>query len=168
MRSVISVLLTAVVVAFAGGPVRGADSPTLEERAVAIERVVEEPDGARVVIGHLSRKLHIPTDELQTQHKETGLGWGELLVANLVSRMGKVTVAQVVGEFRNGQTWETIARDHHVNLDKLEDAVEGSQEIVERREEDRAPATSSGDGSKRRSSGPRAGDAGAGAGRTRR
>ena len=110
MRSARFVLLVAVIAALAGEPAREADSQTLEERAVAIERVVSEPDGARVVIG----------------------------------------------------------RDHQVNLVKLKEAVEGSQEAIERREEDPVPAASLGDGSHRRGSSPRAGNAGAGGGKTRR
>jgi hypothetical protein len=131
--------------------------------------VSTERDGARVVVGHLSRKLRMPVDDLQTQRKQTGLGWGEILIANLMSRTARLTFDEIVGEFRSGKSWEGIARDHHVNLEKLADDVDRSQEIVEQREEDKAPAVSSGDGSSRRGSAARqpGGDSGAGSGRTR-
>ena len=169
MRHATSVLFAALTVVLAVGPAWSADPPTLAERAAAIERVSTETDGARVVIGHLSRKLHIPTDTLQAQRKQSGLGWGELLIANLISTMAKLTFDQIVGEFRNGKSWEGIARDHHVNLQRLADDVDRSQEIVERREEDRAPTVTSGEGSIRRGSSARqsGSDAGAGTGRGR-
>lgn len=169
MYRVASVLLVALVVVLAVGPVGEAEPPTLAERAAAIERVSTERDGARVVIGHLSRKLRTPVDELQTQRERTGLGWGELLIANLIAKTTNVTFDQIVGEFRSGKSWEGIARDHRVNVDRLADDVDRSQEIVEGREEDKAPAVSSDDGSRRRGSTARrpGGDASAGSGRER-
>jgi len=61
----------------------GAAPPTLEELAAAIERVRTGPDGERVVVGHISRKLAVSVEALRAQHAQTGLGWGELLIANL-------------------------------------------------------------------------------------
>jgi len=60
----------------------GAAPPTLEELAAAIERVRTGPDGERVVVGHISRKLAVSVEALRAQHAQTGLGWGELLIAN--------------------------------------------------------------------------------------
>jgi hypothetical protein len=165
VRRVPRVLLLAVAAAVLVGPAWGVDPITLEERAAVIERVSTEPDGARVVIGHLSRTLHMPTDELRTQRMQTGLGWGDLLVANLISKMAGLTFDQVAGEFGSGKSWEAIARDHQVNLEKLAGDVDRSEEIVERREEDRPPVVSSGDGSSRR--GPNGSQSGGGARRTR-
>ncbi|HXJ81946.1 MAG TPA: hypothetical protein VMS64_25080 [Candidatus Methylomirabilis sp.] len=171
MRHVASAIVPLLVMVLSVVMGEGANPPTLEDRAVAIEHVSTQPDGARVVIGHLSRKLHIPTDELQTQRKQTGLGWGELLIANRISKMGGLTVDQVVAEFRGGHDWEAIAREHHVNLDELTVDVAQSEEIVEGRGEDKAPtATSSPSSSRRGGTGGDAGsgNAGSGSGRGRR
>src|SRR5205814_1251801 len=51
-------------------------SVTLAERAAAIEAAAEEPDGERVVLGHLSRKLGMSAEALRAQRAQTGLGWG--------------------------------------------------------------------------------------------
>jgi hypothetical protein len=132
-------VVTALTLVLGVGPAWSADPPTLEGRAAAIERVSTQFDGARVVIGHISRKLRMPSDTLQAQRKQTGLGWGELLIANRLSKEKELTFAQVVAEFRSGKSWEQIARDHRVDLERLRDDVRRSQEVVEQREEDRPP-----------------------------
>src|SRR5204862_469539 len=60
-------------------------SPPLAERAAAIEAAAEEPDGERVVLGHLSRTLGMSAEALRAQRAQTGLGWGDLLIANRLS-----------------------------------------------------------------------------------
>ncbi len=135
------VVVVALALALRAGSAWSANPPTLEERAAAIERVLTQPDGARVVIGHISRTLGIPSDILQREREQTGLGWGELLIANRLSKEKGLTFDQAVAEFRSGKTWEQIARDHHVNLERLDTDVRRSQEVVEQREEDRAPPT---------------------------
>jgi hypothetical protein len=121
----------------------GADPSTLEELAVAIERVRIGPDGERVVVGHISRKLGLSVEVLRVQQAQTRLGWGELLIANLLSRETKLTVDKVVAEFRGGAGWADIARHHNVNLEQLIKEVRQSQEAMEQRAEDRAPPRSS-------------------------
>src|SRR5258705_7010601 len=135
-----------------GGPA-WSDEPTLAERAAAIESVSTQSDGARVVIGHLSRKLHIPSDTLKAKRAQTGLSWGELLIANRLSGAKGLTFDHVVAEFRSGKSWDAIARDHNVNLGKLTSDVRQSQEIVEQREEDKAPHLSTDNTSSRGSPG---------------
>ena len=147
-----------------GGPAWGAE-PTLAERAAAIESVSTQSDGARVVIGHLSRKLHIPSDTLKAQRTQTGLSWGELLIVNRLSGERGLTFDQVVAEFRSGKSWEAIARDHNVNLGRLISDVQRSQEIVEQREEDKSPHLSTDNTSGRGS--PGAGQRGSGTGKGR-
>ncbi len=147
-----------------GGLAWGAE-PTLAERAAAIESVSTQSDGARVVVGHLSRTLHIPSDTLKAQRAQTGLSWGELLIANHLSGEKGLTFAQVVAEFRSGKSWEAIARDHNVNLSRLTSEVQRSQEVVEQREEDKAPHLSTDNPSGRGSRG--AGQQGGGAGKGR-
>jgi hypothetical protein len=120
-----------------------AQTPALAERAAAIDRVLSEPGGFRVVVGHISRELGIPVDTLREQRKMTGLGWGDLLIAYRLSREAKAGLEQVVTEFRDGKAWEEVARDYKVEVDRLSAAVERSQLIVERRSEDRAPPSTS-------------------------
>ena len=57
--------LIALTVVLGVGLTWGADPPTLEELAAAIERVRTGPDGERVVVGHISRKLAVSVEVLR-------------------------------------------------------------------------------------------------------
>jgi hypothetical protein len=157
------VALLGMLLAFAvaAAPGSAADGPTLEERAAAIEAASAEPDGMRVVLGHISRKLGIPVENLKTEHAQTGLNWGQLLVAHDVAREAGLAVEAVTAQFRLGKNWADIASDLHVDLARLTAEVQQSQEAIEQRSEDRArtggppssgprPAKGGGKGSGRR------------------
>ena len=135
--------LIALVVVLGVGLTWGADPPTLEELAAAIERARTGPDGERVVVGHISRKLAVSAEALRAQRTRTGLSWGEFLIANLLSQATKLTVEQVVVEFKGGKGWADIAHHHNVNLDQLRNEVRQAQQAMEQRSEDRAPPRSS-------------------------
>jgi hypothetical protein len=140
MRSAVSIVI-ALEIVLGIGRAWSADSPTLEERAAAIERASTEPDGDRVVVGHLSRKLDISADTLRRQRTQTGLGWGDLLIANRLSRETGLSFDQIVAEFRGGKSWGEIGRDHNVDVVKLTGEVQASQEAIEQRSEDKGPHT---------------------------
>jgi len=155
---VLGMLLAFAVTAAAGS---AADGPTLEARAAAIEATSAEPDGMRVVLGHISRKLGIPVESLQAEHARSGLTWGPLLVAHDVARAAGLAMETVTAQFRLGKNWADIASDLHVDLARLTAEVQQSQEAIEQRSEDRArtggspsssprPAMSRGKGSGRR------------------
>ena len=146
--------LVAITVSLAVGFTWGAAPPTLEELAVAIDRVRSGPDGERVVAGHISRKLGVSVETLRKQRAQMGLDWGELLVAYLLSKTMKLTVDQVVVEFRSGKGWTAIAHHHNVGLDQLIAEVQQSQQAMEQRAEDRAPPRSSESQSSPQTSGP--------------
>ncbi len=149
--------LIALAVVLGVGLTWGADPPTLEELAAAIERVRTGPDGERVVVGHISRKIAVSVEVLRAQHAQTRLGWGELLIANLLSQATKLTVDQVVAEFKSGKGWADIAHNHNVGLDQLVKEVQQSQQAMEQRAEDRAPPRSSESQSSQGTTGPASG-----------
>ncbi len=165
MRRAASILI-ALTVVLGIGPACSADPPTLEERAAAIERASKGSDGDRVVVGHLSRELRLPVETLRTQRTQTGLGWGDLLIANRLSGRKGLTFDQIVVEFRGGKGWGEIARDQKVDPGRLLGDVQRSQEVIEQRAEDKPPRTDMGDRPDRSS--PAAGRPGAGMGRGRR
>lgn len=118
----------------------GADPPTLEDLAAAIDRLRTGPDGERVVVGHISRKVAVSVETLRAQQAQTKLGWGELFIANLMCKATtKLTVDQVASEFRSGVGWADIARRHNVSVDQLIAEVRQSQQAMEQRGEDKAP-----------------------------
>ncbi len=135
--------LVAITVFLAVGLTFGADPPTLEELAAAIDRVRTGPDGERVVAGHVSRKLAVSVEVLRAQRARTGLDWGDLLIANLLCKTKEPTVDHVAAELKGGAGWADIARRHNVNLDQLRNEVQQSQQAMEQRSEDRAPPRSS-------------------------
>src|SRR5262249_24862558 len=116
-----------------------AQAPSLAERAAAIDRVLSEREGFRVVVGHISRELGSNVDTLREQRAKRGLTWGEMLVAHRLSREAKVSFDQIVTEFRNGQAWEDIARAHAVDLGPLTQLVQRSQLTMEQRADDKPP-----------------------------
>ena len=130
-------LLIALAISAGSGPAWSADPATLEQRATAIDRASEEGDGDRVVVGHISRKLGIPVEALRRQRMQTQIGWGEILIANSLAMAARLTFDQVVAEHHGGKTWAEVAREHKVDVDRLIADVQRSQEIVEKRGEDR-------------------------------
>src|SRR5205807_3238605 len=78
-------------------------SVPLAERAAAIEAAAEEPDGKRVVLGHLSRKLGMSAEALRAQRAQSGLGWGDLLIANRLSLETHAPFDALVAEMRGGR-----------------------------------------------------------------
>ena len=116
-----------------------ADTLTLTEYAAAIERASTAPDGARVVVGHISRKLGIPVETLRTQRAQTELGWGDLLIAHRLAKATKLTFEQIAGESRDGKTWEEIAQAHNVDPANLTADLQQTQDAIEHRSEDKAP-----------------------------
>jgi hypothetical protein len=113
--------------------------PTLADRAAAIERTAGEPDGERVVLGHLSRKLSMSAETLRAQRAQTGLGWGDLLIANRLALETHVSFETLIAEMRGGQDWESVARAHGADLERLQIDTRASEEAVEQRSDDKAP-----------------------------
>lgn len=133
-------LMIPLAVVLAIGFAWAADPPTLENLAAAIDKLQNGPEGERVVLGHISRKAGVSVETLRKQQAQTKLGWGDLFVANMIcSKTSKLTVDQVVAEFRSGIGWTDIARQHNVRVDQLVAEMQQSQEAMEQRTEDRAP-----------------------------
>jgi len=122
-------------------------SVTLAERAAAIEAAAEEPDGERVVLGHLSRKLGMSAEALRAQRAQTGLGWGDLLIANRLSLETHAPFDALVAEMRGGRDWESVARAHGADLERLASDVRTSEETVEQHSEDKGPHATTAPGS---------------------
>jgi len=135
-----------------------APPPTLAERAAAIERTAGEPDGERVVLGHLSRRLNMSAETLRAQRAQMGLGWGDLFIANRLALETQTPFETLVAEMRGGQDWESVARAHGADLERLQTDVRTSEEAVEQRSEDKSPhATTVPDSGKGHGRGPGAG-----------
>jgi hypothetical protein len=131
------VALSCVLLGAGAAPAPPPASPTLAERAAAIEGTANEPDGERVVLGHLSRKLGMSADVLRAQRAQTGLGWGDLLIANRLALETHTPLETLIAESRAGATWEDIAREHGADVERLGKDVRTSEEAMEQRSEDK-------------------------------
>ena len=131
-----------VAAALAAGLAWGADGPTLEAAAAGIESAAAKPDGDRVVVGHLSRKLGLSADVLRQQRTWSGLGWGDVLIANYLAAASRRTFDETVAEHRRGKTWNEIAEGHQVPASELLQYVRESEDAIEERSEDRAVSRS--------------------------
>ena len=127
--------LFALAVLLGTGSAWGADA--LSEGAAAIGQASTTPDGARVVVGHISRKLAISVETLRNERVQTGLGWGDLLVAHRIASLTGLSFDKIVAESKGGKTWEEIARAHDVDSTKLAADVQHSLDAIEKRAEDK-------------------------------
>jgi hypothetical protein len=144
----------ALVVVLMSTPAFAADPSPLDDAAAAIERASKAPDGIRVVVGHLSRELGIPAGTLREQRMRTGLGWGDILIAHRLATAAKLSFEQVINRFRDGKTWEEIARDQNVDVRTLLNAVRESQAAIAASADDKAPPSIHMEGPGRASSAP--------------
>jgi len=122
--------------------------PTLADRAAAIERTAGESDGERVVLGHLSRKLNMSAETLRLQRAQTGLGWGDLFIANRLALETQTPFETLVAELRGGQSWESVARAHGADLERLQADMRASEDAMEQRSEDKSPHATTAPGGK--------------------
>jgi hypothetical protein len=129
------------------------DEPALEASAAAIESAAQQPDGDRVVVGHLSRKLGLSAEVLRQERTRTSLGWGDILIAHYLSSTTGRTLDQTVAEHQTGKSWNEIAQSHQVPAAELFQYVKQSEDAVEQRSEDKgvsksgpAPSHSAGGG----------------------
>lgn len=136
-RLTLVVLVLALLAPSAASPV--AEATTLEECAAAIDQATAQPDGERVVVGHISRKLAIPVDTLRAQRLRTELAWGELLIANHLAELTGLTFEEIAAEYRVRQSWSAVAESHAVTTPDLLRHVQQSQETIEQRSEDKSP-----------------------------
>jgi hypothetical protein len=129
----------AVAIALTFGAGLGAEA-TLEASAAAIENAAAQPDGTRVVVGHLSRKLGISAEVLRQQRTRSALGWGDVLIANYLATAAKRTFDETVAEHQGGKTWSEVAESHQVSAAELLQYVRESEDAVEQRSEDKGPS----------------------------
>ena len=129
----------AVAIAVTFGVGLGAEA-TLEASAAAIENATAQPDGTRVVVGHLSRKLGISAEVLRQERARSALGWGDVLIANYLATAAKRTFDETVAEHQGGKTWNEVAESHQVPASELLRYVQESEDAVEQRSEDKGPS----------------------------
>lgn len=75
--------------------------------------------GDAAVLNRTSRETGVPIDTLLTEKSSTGLGYGELEVANLLAKASGQRFDGIVAKFKAGEDWGKIAHDMGLKLGKI-------------------------------------------------
>jgi hypothetical protein len=75
--------------------------------------------GGADVLNRISRETGVPVATLQTEKSATGLGYGDLEIANLLAKASGRSFDAVVAKFKAGEGWGKIAHDMGLNLGKI-------------------------------------------------
>jgi hypothetical protein len=78
-----------------------------------------DASGSTHVLTRISSESGVPVDTLQAQKSATGLGFGDLETANLLTKASGQSFDAVVAKFKAGEGWGKIARDMGLNLGKI-------------------------------------------------
>ena len=70
-------------------------------------------------VDRISTATGVPVATLQTERASTGLGWGSLEKAHLLSNATGQSFDDVVALHQSGQGWGKIAHDNGLNLGRL-------------------------------------------------
>jgi hypothetical protein len=115
-----SSLITAAFVLVFGAAVSRADVMTdLHKTSVDLNTQAQTNDGRTRVLTAISNETGVPMATLQTQQSTNRLGFGDLLIANLLASASNKTFDQIVAMFKAGEGWGKIAKDLGLNLGKI-------------------------------------------------
>jgi hypothetical protein len=78
-----------------------------------------DASGSAHVLTRISSESGVPVDTLQAQKSATGLGFGDLETANLLTKASGQSFDAVVAKFKAGEGWGKIAHDMGLNLGKI-------------------------------------------------
>lgn len=112
-------LITAAFVLVFGAAVSRADVMTdLKRTSADLNTQAQTNDGRTRVLTAISSETGIPVGTLQTQQSTNRLGFGDLLIANLLASASNKTKTfdQIVAMFKAGEGWGKIAKDLGLNL----------------------------------------------------
>jgi hypothetical protein len=119
-----------------------AEKRNLEKKIAAINAAAKH--GEDVVLERISKETGVAIEKLRELKGESGLGFGELLVATEIAAASGKTFADVVAEFKAGKGWGSIAADSNVELGGLIKSTGHVQAMIDRDQHGRIMAQSNG------------------------
>lgn len=144
----------------------------LKRQTRALEKTALRLDSERRLQA-LSEQLGVPVEILKQQEQKTGLGAGQIFIANALAQSlkeqnGSKDFYALIGEFQSGKGWGKIAQENGLKLGQVVSMMKRSNTAIERqiRNQTRASDMSGGQGKSAKSDKPRR-DAGAGHGGSR-
>src|SRR5882724_2507128 len=81
-------------------------------------------------VQRISDETGVPVDTLQTERTSTGLGWGELETAHLLSNATGQSFDDLVALHQGGEGWGKIARDNGLKLGDIVSAAHRSSQAA--------------------------------------
>ena len=110
-------LISAAFFLMVSAAVSRADVMTeLNRASVDLNTQAQTNDGRTRVLTAISNETGIPAATLQTEQSMNRLGYGDLLIANLLASASGKTFSQIVAMSKSGEGWGKIAKDLGLNL----------------------------------------------------
>ena len=125
-KSLVSVLIASVVLAFTVGGLRAAETKVekeiLDDRASDINAKAKKPGLTEVALHGISVETGVPRDQVEAMYKHHKTPAG-ILIACVLSDETKRPPQDFLEKRASGKSWTAIARDHHVPLEKINDRL---------------------------------------------
>jgi hypothetical protein len=102
-----------------------------DKRVNEVNAVAQQPAKMDLVLQRISSETGVPVERLKQQHqKNPNIGLGGLFVANLMADETKKSPENFVAQKAAGKKWVTIAKEHNVSLDKINDRLERLEKAI--------------------------------------
>lgn len=88
----------------------------LDRISASIDANTTTPEEQAEVLTTISSETGVPVETLKTQHAQTKLGYGELLIANSIASASGKTFAEIAALKASGQGWGEISKSYHIKL----------------------------------------------------
>jgi hypothetical protein len=110
-------LILGAFILVVGATISRADVMTeLTRTSVNLNTQAQTNDGRTRVLTAISNETGVPVATLQTEQSTNRLGYGDLLIGNLLASASGKTFDQIVAMFKAGEGWGKIAKDFGLNL----------------------------------------------------
>src|SRR5438552_1113238 len=94
---------------------------SFEKKANAVSQAAKKSGMMDVALRDISAETSVPQDQVQTMaNSHPKAGAGGVLIASVLADETKKPPESFLQTHDSGKSWETIASDNHVSLDKLD------------------------------------------------
>ena len=102
----------------------------LRKAIAALDQAAGTEDGLARVIKAVSQTTGLSAETLKQQRDQSGLGYGDLLVANALSRAANKPFAQIVAAAKAGKPWGEIAKEYKISVAAIAGQAQGAADIA--------------------------------------
>jgi hypothetical protein len=112
----LSLITAAFLLVFGAAALRADVMKDLKRTTLDLNTEAQTNDGRTRVLTAISNETGVPVATLRAEQSANRLGFGDLLIANLLASASGKTFNQIVTMFKAGEGWGKIAKDLGVNL----------------------------------------------------